>query len=132
MNVTEASALKAFNIRARWRYLTVLLVDAIVACRFPPEWIGFACFFFCCKQEIRKSEKQNQTFSPCPFSCHALSGINKQYWCRLAVAGKGSSTLKRWLLVLTSFSCQRLFHIAALPISSVVCVVELIIVDRDM
>lgn len=34
-DVTEASALKAFNIRERWRPLTVLLVDAIVACHGP-------------------------------------------------------------------------------------------------
>lgn len=52
MDVTEASALKAFNIRERWRCLTVLLVYAIVACRPPPpqpphpEWIGFGCFSF--------------------------------------------------------------------------------------
>lgn len=53
-----------------------------------PECIGFACFF-CCKRQIRKSEKQNQTFPPRPFSCQALSGNSGQYWCRPALVGKG-------------------------------------------
>lgn len=127
MDVTEASALKAFNIRERWRCLTALLVDAIVACRFLPKCMGFACFF-CCKRQIRKSEKQNQTFPLCPFSCHELSGNSEQYWCRLTLAGKGSSTEKCWLLVLTSFSCRGGFHRAAVPVSSIVCIAELMIV----
>lgn len=59
-DVTGASALKAFNIRERWRCLTVLLVDAIVACCFSsPVYIGFSFLFF----KIRKSKKPNQTFS---------------------------------------------------------------------
>lgn len=98
---------------------------------FSPKCIGFACFF-CCKRQIRKSEKQNQTFPPCPFSCHVLSGNSKQYWCRLVLVGKGSSIQKCWLLVLTSFSCRGWFQSTTLPVSSVVWAVELVIVGRDV
>lgn len=132
MDVTEASALKAFNIRERWRCLTVLLVDAIAACRFPPQVHWICLFFFCCKRQIRKSEKQNQTFHPCPFSCHTLSGNSKQYWCRLLVVGKGQVHRNVWLLVLTSFSCRGSFQSATLPVFSVICVVELVIVGREV
>lgn len=88
--------------------------------------------FFCCKRQIRKSEKQNQTFPLCPFSCHELSGNSEQYWCRLALVAKGSSTEKCWLLVLTSFSCRGWFHSAAVPVSSIVCTAELMIVGRGI
>lgn len=95
------------------------------------RWIGcFFLFFFACgKRQIRKSKKQNQTFPVCPFCCHALSGNCKQYWCRLVLVRKRSSTQKCWLLVLTSFSCRGRFHSATSPVSSIVCVVELIVAE---
>lgn len=107
-------------------YRWMLLLRVVL----PPECIGFACFFSC-KWQMRKSEKQNQTFPRCPFSCHVLSGNNKQYWCCLETVGKGSSTSKCWLRVLTAFSCRGSFQSATLPVFGLVRVVELVTVGRE-
>lgn len=102
-DVTEASALKAFNIRERWRCLTALLVDAIVACHNPlhrhAHQVHWIClFFFFCLVRADKSVKKNQTFPLCPFSCHVTSDNSKQYWCQPILVRKGSSTSTVWFL----------------------------------